>query len=1767
MGSHFRDEDPTSKRRFFDITPKFIGATWIRGKVTAEKEKCKMKMKTTKFLAVLAVLAFAFAAFAVAAYPEADATGDNTIYISVSGNDETGEGTETNPYATLPKAMIVATDGDTIKLLTDYDAAAPIGVYIVSSEVQIAYGEGKSTSTLTTSGSLTIDFDGHYYEVSGAVGSTGTETQAFHIEKGPTMVFENGTLKAKEDTGIKMLFHNYTALTLTDMVLDGTNTTEGSMVAVDPQVCNATLVTNNGAVTIDGNTKVIAPVGSANDNYAVVVNWWPASYSDGTQVVLNTTGYIEGVAMTLDSGTIGTPASTLEIKKADIRGDIYVAQSLVSLVEINVSGELTIAQDEIVTIDGDAKVTLSADASIVMEDGAILNGTVSYTVDDETSSVELDTLTAGTNGLTITTGSVYINGEIASGDITVTGVAKISGKLSANIDISDATLIVPTGETLVLDGITITGTSDSTIKVLGSVSGTATVDADDDTVSIEAANPDATASVIGGDVEIESSSSMMFYQLTGDSEADIEAILGFFEEYEFVGIGVGEDANDTYAVLEISTEVAFPGTLYIGVGNDTGAGTIEQMTAGFPIVIEITEDGELTVDNAKIYDASSTMGSVIVVEGSLILDAADVCTIVTVDDEGYVNVMNPLRLDATGTPTSDLSVGYGNTLTINKVNVPNGKEIYVYGNLVVEGANTVAFGGKIITYNGSTMTVNGSIAVEGSVTTAGITEIDGSVTVYRAGGYASWTDSGFTAVYGSFDVTKARQDGAGANTLTVYGDDDVSPYTTGFYLFGTSNISGTLSGKILDYGTMTFNGTSNDAEVEVRAGVTFNVNSVAGTLTVTDEDAAIDDTWDITENDYKEYVSVFDGNMIELTNVKGMSITETVTVTVGKVTHEGEEKTVKYYSSVLSITGTSAVTDKDVLLSEIEVCGGAVSTLAYDEDWSYLVGKGYVDVDDITLGKNTILTFTDDGEATFVTVSGTVTAVSEDAGIYFINSAGLVKVEGQIFVNNANNAVLGSFAGMVSATYYEYDSLDGSTNFILEPFEEALDKVLTADDSTIFVYGSQKVAGITEIPASGNVQVTANSTLSIGSDAVLTIAADGVLDSTAGTLTVDGILIVTDKDTGLRYNTGDGRFVYQVRTENGQTITYSGIAGALLRASPGDIITMVQDGYLYSDATIPAGVTLIIPNGKTLTLGYYGYEMTFTVDGMLVLERTASTVEATGADVTIIDNGAILQDKDATFTPVGFEMDNYVYFAKKIEGRTTTIYSNLTFAAATIDGGALTVVGKVKATDIIFAADSTDPIIITIANDSGTAQNGIAVNSMTLVNSKVIIGSGDGDNSGIFTGTIIAGSETGDAAITLNNATGMTIFAVTEETAAGDVDHFYISLTTNVTYIDGTTEITAGTVTMNGNLATKAAKSSVFKVGENAIFVVASGKTFTVASVTSTTNVTVAGLMIVNGTLDVNGQLSVSGILTVVKSKSGDAALVDIDGNTTVTGSVIVSEDTTLYGKFYVNSAKLTLGKAATSIGAGASFVGPVDITSATAYIIVYPNADISDAKIDWNALTESSDAVSTTIYVYDTLYATVFADSSTTKTILKTAITSSTKITGYDVKTCAEDADYWYTDSALKTNMSSSATIGSKTAVYFAPALAMVTGTVTVGTGIDLYVDGKVYTPEYGTDDEFAVGTHTVSVQIKTGYVGDNVTIKFNGTVVPATATGGSFTITADMESFTLVADGATPYTPEPTPEPEKESEWTVTTILLCVLVVLIAIMAVIVALRLNRN
>ena len=174
--------------------------------------------------------------------------------------DETG-------YLTLKDAVAAVEDGGTIKLIKDTTGTG-IGTYTTPQ----TDAEG---NLQISAKSFTIDFSNHTYTVnSPAVGSNGFETQGFHFEKSattnPEIILRNGKIVAAENSGedMAMLIMNYCSLTLTNMVIDGSNLKDayygtGPDRAPGP---NYTLSnsSHNAAKTLIQNTEIIARSGENN---------------------------------------------------------------------------------------------------------------------------------------------------------------------------------------------------------------------------------------------------------------------------------------------------------------------------------------------------------------------------------------------------------------------------------------------------------------------------------------------------------------------------------------------------------------------------------------------------------------------------------------------------------------------------------------------------------------------------------------------------------------------------------------------------------------------------------------------------------------------------------------------------------------------------------------------------------------------------------------------------------------------------------------------------------------------------------------------------------------------------------------------------------------------------------------------------------------------------------------------------------------------------------------------------------------------------------------------------------------------------------------------------------------------------------------------------------------------------------------------------------------------------------------------------------------
>ena len=156
----------------------------------------------------------------------ADGEGTQTLAKAVAQIDET-------PYATLEAAFAAAHDGDTITVLADCSGN---GIQVLPNR-------------FNTNG-LTVDFDGHTYTMDGTlVGSTGTQTQAFQLQKNNKITLKDGTITSNK---AKMLINNYCDLTLDGMTLTLDNPNYAS---------GYTLSDNNGNVLIKDTTINANPAG------------------------------------------------------------------------------------------------------------------------------------------------------------------------------------------------------------------------------------------------------------------------------------------------------------------------------------------------------------------------------------------------------------------------------------------------------------------------------------------------------------------------------------------------------------------------------------------------------------------------------------------------------------------------------------------------------------------------------------------------------------------------------------------------------------------------------------------------------------------------------------------------------------------------------------------------------------------------------------------------------------------------------------------------------------------------------------------------------------------------------------------------------------------------------------------------------------------------------------------------------------------------------------------------------------------------------------------------------------------------------------------------------------------------------------------------------------------------------------------------------------------------------------------------------------------
>ena len=1453
------------------------------------------------------------------------------------------------------------------------------------------------------------------------------------------------------------------------------------------------------------------------------------------------TGYTQGESGVINGVSASAPFVT------SYSGHIYsMEMALTAPLTFNTFYINGVCDDDIVV----NTAIFTTSATFWLSSGAAYSGSVSYedVVDTVTNTASADiSAAAGDTAAQIL--SVTKNDSVTmkvsnstvsdvSGDVSMENVSFADGMtLEAEITLSGDDNEIPTGHTLILGANgKITLAEDADLYVYGNIEKTSAADAKDKI------NNDATRSKVY--YTSQNKSAVLACVTDEDNTAPIGAHgVGSLNEliannYPGSVIYLTQSFTITGTVeLENVTIYTNGYTLTVGDGN-TGA-TLS--------LIGCTIDSEMPAGIAGAADTTVDDDEKIVIKNKSVMEYQDSLIFVVVDAQEGSSVEGSNEGVSYDNTASEVRVGYGTTLELKGRTV---SAIDVFGDLVVTSTVTLSSGNAMNVYSGGTVTVDGTFSINGTadLKAGSVTVVSesGSITVGSKNGGSVMTVSGKLTVDGSFTVASPSGGSTARNDLAIADSGE-------FVVNGTMAMNDRFSGQIQDRGDVTINGTSNGGSVKVYAGVTLTVASVSGSMEVTD--AGI-----ITIAQALEGVSEqSNGNTITLRDVRGVTITET-SETVNWV--DASKATHRDYVCSMDISGSITTASNGAI-----IVGGTTDGVGKNNDQ-----YGTVTVDgELVLTKDVAMTVS--GK---LDVSGIVSAVIEGSSVAMSNN-GVLTVTGTVTVRD--NEISGN--GTINAAHYE---LAATADIIYDrhvytDFKSAVEAAADAVMDTVDILGGVSAGEEVTVDAGITISIAANSRLSVSEGVTVTIA-DGatVTGYNSSSIRVYGTLTSLDYENDMEVK----NIIADVVVTDGAARTWTSLANAVAGAGEGDVITTNGVIVISSDLTIPSGVTVYsefpvyVTNEATLTVAG-----TLTMDVKAQAEKTLDGATYNGLGIntgaSVVVPGVMSVETQGQNDPeIGNDIDG-AHFAISDGAVTINYVSNVAFAAETVSGntdliGNVTIKGAVTAGDVEFSVGEDQAAyrvivanhVYTGAVDTVFAFGTIGLNGVSLViNNDISMASG--------TVSAPCGDGSSEASVQLSRANGVAIGSASSPLADGTL---YTMTLTGISA--GSATIASGTVAL-GNMT----------VAGGSVLTIASGATATVAANVqiSVANEYGKNALVVEGTLDIadNGRIAayagaavgnndyiggvtVSGTMQVGTFTIASGLQYD------VTGTIAVDDDRvmTVNGLVIVGDKPASLGEQASG-----SISGTVSISAISIGILAYAGTDLGDADINLNAATGESNALITSYVINGTEYATLYVNSEIpiyAIEILDGGISLSGLSTSGEWYATQQDAERGENPVAYDDeNNGYGADVGDYTTVYAYYHPSTVSGTISKDAGIILTIDGNVVNyggltggtgdASFTTSYELSVGTHTIAWSERTGYDYSGVTLTFNGQTVE---NGGTITITADMQSFTIIASGAVPSQGGQT---SGDDGLGLTDYLLIVLVVLIVVMAIMVALRLMRS
>ena len=1357
-------------------------------------------------------------------------------------------------------------------------------------------------------------------------------------------------------------------------------------------------------------------------------------------------------------------------------------------------------------------------------------------------AVEMSNISSGADGITFMAGSVIVSGTIQFDGQTVTERDNPSTIVFSGADVSsDAT-----DDGLVFEDLEVTGRGTVMVDRL-TIRGDVTIGTN---VTLLVASGSEIIverdAVLGGTgtVEVLSGGSITVNG-TIESTVNVETTNStiVYSAEEFVS------ALPYYTTIELGANMEFFGDDWDGQTVTVQGKTINMGTYGIYVGSVDADDNVTSAMTLEFVNTTvnGESGTFEVRDGSVLgIDGADIYANVIVYDDATLELANNVT-DITGASTELRSVGFGKVINFsNNYNMASGTQLKVYGTINVN--------------EGYTLTVDSNAGIQ--IMSSGSMTVDGTL-----------------VVGGTLQVAQSES----ANMVVN----------------GTMTITGTIGGTVSNYGTIDFDGKSGDsangisaASIDMYDGATLNVESVSGTMTVEGE------TDYVKSNNDRELAPELDRGIVTLTDVEGVTITASQTLTAAVVT--GTDLRGAQISVALDVSGA--------------VTAGVITV---DREFTYDANDTDVDTPEyapvtftetVSLAEDTIIVFSADNE---YLVSGIINAADGAT----ITNNGEVTVAGTVTItvgtardiSNAHIAFAGSSSGWkVNAVYYDVTTAaSGSTPASITrtytSLATAIDAADGADNKTVYVVGDVEVDEGVTVTVPADIDVNGN---------------NGNID-VMGTLTFENF-----RESYAPYS--NPNIAADVRIDADPARTYTSLANAIEMGMTD--ITLNRVAHITEDLTIPAGTTVRGGDGTGVYVeaAYDGAtgDVTLTVEGALILYSSNSTgkfIETYSNDerydasvVVAGEDGYIYVPQSSDNTDIQNVAGAHYLRSYEYNRATYSVYvvSTVMHAAADSENVAadnagdyvITIKGEITVDSVEFTApegaSDDNPLIVGVVDISTDSQSSLRF-SQIIIGSAVVLGSQNAE----LTGTVVMLDADGNSVseVDLSRVLGamVGVYAYVDDDTGEESDR--MGIVTDGFLTGGTVTVSVGTVytssfkVQNGTytVGTDAVRyNGVLAIANGATLVVSGGTDADVAlnidgtGTNGTGNnvaMTVDGTLVIEGTADVDGA-TIDGTVTV----QNDGKL-RIEDNVAVNGTIDVITTDQYEDSELIVKGVLTVGAKPTELGvtAGAGTVNGAVTIQDNGYIRAYPGADLSGAQI--NVVADVSEMESMSFVINGETYMTVYVDEADDTLVATILDGEEFDLLGLDVglnygmnagsqgqsvNTGLYQIGNWYSNESMAGNTVLSGepdgTDGTKVVdfdtVYAHAEPASVTGTFSVGTGITMYVDDVPVTS--GNSATLTVGTHTVRYDIQAGYNGDNVVISFNGQTIQ---NNGTITIDVTDTTFNLTASGAVPASSGSgditVNVPSQDDGMSLTDILLIVLVILIVIMAIIVALRLMRS